>query len=290
VTTWTVVACLTLSTVVVLWPVRRGSRLRAVLPPAGRPAPASPAAASDAAALTRRLPGWWRGAIRAPGVRATFVLPVLTAVAVAGVAAGPVAATVAGVYGVLAVRTAASRHAERARAAHRRELLDHLSAAAADLRAGLPAPVAAAGPTGAGATHRPGDPGRTPPGDAMSSGIERTDGDDPLRQRVRAATALAQRTGAPLAELLDRIEADARAADRAQASAAAQAAGARATAWLLAGLPAGGLALGYAIGADPLAVLLHTPVGAASALGAVGLQVAGLVWTRRIMRAGGALR
>jgi tight adherence protein B len=95
---------------------------------------------------------------------------------------------------------------------------------------------------------------------------------------------LAEQTGAPLADVIERIEADARSADRARAAVAAQSAGSRATAWLLAGLPAGGIALGYAIGADPLAVLLHTPIGAACAAGAVGLQLAGLGVAGRIVR------
>ena len=97
-----------------------------------------------------------------------------------------------------------------------------------------------------------------------------------------AAVALAERTGAPLADLIDRIETDARSGDRARAAAIAQAAGVRATALLLAALPIGGLALGYAIGADPLAVLLHTPLGAACALCAVALQVLGLIWSQRL--------
>lgn len=94
---------------------------------------------------------------------------------------------------------------------------------------------------------------------------------------------LAERTGAPAADLVERIEADARAADRAKASAAAQAAGAQATAILLAALPAGGIALGYSIGADPLRILLHTGLGAACALGAVALQCAGLLWADRLV-------
>ncbi|MER6596151.1 hypothetical protein ABT214_30735, partial [Micromonospora purpureochromogenes] len=61
-----------------------------------------------------------------------------------------------------------------------------------------------------------------------------------------------------------------------------QAAGARATALLLAALPLGGIGLGYSIGADPVAVLLHTPVGAVSALTAMGLQIGGLLWAERL--------
>ena len=113
-------------------------------------------------------------------------------------------------------------------------------------------------------------------------------GGQPARaeQRIAALTAavwrLAERTGAPAAELVERIEADARAADRGRASAQAQAAGAQATALLLAALPLGGIALGYGIGVDPLQVLLHTPLGAMCAVGAVLLQCVGLLWADRL--------
>ena len=93
---------------------------------------------------------------------------------------------------------------------------------------------------------------------------------------------LAERTGAPAAELVERIEADARAADRAHASAAAQAAGAQATALLLAGLPLGGIALGYGIGVAPLQILFHTALGGACAVGAALLQTVGLLWADRL--------
>ncbi|GGQ70463.1 hypothetical protein [Couchioplanes azureus] len=165
-------------------------------------------------------------------------------------AAGPVAAFVASVYAALAaralIRRAARKHAEQA---HDRTL-DALSALAADLRAGLPRPSA------------------------------------PIEGRpaelAAAADRLAERTGAPTADLIERIEADARAAGRARASAAAQAAGAQATAILLAALPLGGIALGYGIGVDPLRILLHTPTGAACAAGATLLQTAGLLWADRL--------
>ncbi|PWR15185.1 hypothetical protein DKT69_12325 [Micromonospora sicca] len=129
----------------------------------------------------------------------------------------------------------------------------------------------------------PGGPARSP----EASVPDRPDGPARVAELARAAVRLADRTGAPLAELLERIEADARAADRGLAAAAAQAAGARATAWLLAALPLGGIGLGYAIGVDPVAVLLHTPVGGASAVAAVGLQVGGLLWAERLGAAPG---
>jgi tight adherence protein B len=55
---------------------------------------------------------------------------------------------------------------------------------------------------------------------------------------------------------------------------------------LLAGLPVGGIALGYTIGVDPLHVLLHTPLGAACVGGTLVLQVGGLAWADRLARGG----
>ncbi|HEV8569295.1 MAG TPA: hypothetical protein VGQ92_19815 [Actinoplanes sp.] len=212
-------------------------------------------------------------------------------------AGGPVASLICAVYGALASR-AVTRRAQKARnAAVRARSLDELCALAADLRAGLPPSRAAEshsiilgstdGPLG---PSRPGS--RTDPraasvapaaGERVSSTSQHA---ICAEQQIAGLTAavwrLAERTGAPAAELLERIEADARGADRAKASAAAQAAGAQATALLLAALPLGGIALGYGIGADPLQVLLHTPLGAACAASAVVLQSAGLLWADRL--------
>ena len=176
-------------------------------------------------------------------------------------AGGPVAAVIGSVYGGLAGWMLLRRRTATAVARARARQLDHLGALAADLRAGLPAPPIDALPDLAGSGAGPGRRVLT---------------------LARAAWRLAEQTGAPLAELIERIEADARAMDRAVSSAAAQAAGARATAWLLAGLPVGGIALGYGIGVDALDVLLHTPIGAGCAIAAAALQLAGLAWAERL--------
>jgi tight adherence protein B len=180
---------------------------------------------------------------------------------------GPVGAVATGAYGGLAVRTVLRWQSARNAADDRVRRLDSLCALAADLRAGLPVPAASSAATGIG----PAPAASAPPGAV-----------DRLATLTWAAFRLAERTGAPLADLVERVEADARAMDRALAGAAAQAAGARATAWLLAGLPLGGIALGYGIGVDPLAILLHTPIGAGCAVGAVILQFAGLAWADRL--------
>jgi tight adherence protein B len=204
----------------------------------------------------------------------------VSAAAAAGLAVGgPVLAVVAGAYAGLAGRAVLRRTARRRARAERAAALAGLGALAADLRAGLP-------PTGSGRgelAHAAADVG---PGRAGAAGRGRSAPETLTTGRLeRLASSvwrLAERTGAPAADLVERIEADARAADRAADSAAAQAAGAQATALLLAGLPAGGIGLGIGIGADPVGVLLHTPMGAACAAGAVVLQTGGLIWTDRL--------
>ncbi|MEU8252942.1 hypothetical protein AB0C06_01565 [Micromonospora inaquosa] len=200
----------------------------------------------------------------APSVRiprsTARVLPVigLFGGGVGAVVGGPVAAVAMAGYGTLAVRAVLRWRLNRSAERTRRRGLDQLCGLAADLRAGLPVPQA-----------------------LEVAAVDR-DGADRLGQLTSAAVRLADRTGAPLAELIERIEADARATDRGLAAAAAQAAGARATAWLLAALPVGGIGLGYGIGVDPMAVLLHSTIGGACAVVAIALQVVGLLWAERL--------
>lgn len=172
---------------------------------------------------------------------------------------GPVAAFLCAVYPVLGVRAFVRRTVRRAAATARARSLDDLSAMAADLRAGLPPAALAVG--------------------ALA-------GD--LLVRAEAAWALADRTGAPAADLIERIEADARAADRARATASAEAAGAQSTAMVLLVLPLAGIGLGFGMGVNPLRFLLHTPLGAGCAIAAALLQTAGLLWCERLT--GGAGR
>lgn len=248
--------CLAAAAVVLAWPVPgRRTRQRLVL---GGGLPRRPDRSlrrriEPIVARFRTVPGWTR---RASGSSVGSAV-VITGAAGATVLAGPVAGGAVAGYGVLAVRRIARWRRARSAARRRSIGLDILTSVAADLRAGLP---------------------------VSQAWSELAPISDPVLAQVQAVAGLAERTGAPLADLIDRIEADARAADRANAGVLAQAAGARATAWLLAALPAGGLALGYAIGVDPLVVLLHTPIGAASAGGAIALQLAGLAWSDQLLR------
>ncbi|MGH3727195.1 MAG: type II secretion system F family protein [Micromonosporaceae bacterium] len=206
-----------------------------------------------------------------------------TACAAAGLALigyGPVAAVVAGAYAGLAVHAVFRR---RAAIAERRALtgaLDGVAALVADLRAGLTPGLAlsAAMPLLIGAPVRE---AATATVDDLGGHLDTSPRGRVLR-RLTAGWRLAETTGAPLADVLDRLDAEVRGGERARALAAAHAASARATATLLAGLPLAGVVLGYGIGADPVAVLFGTPVGGACAVGAVALQLAGLAWAQRL--------
>jgi tight adherence protein B len=201
-------------------------------------------------------------AIRFP--RATAALLVAGASAATGVTTGPVAGSLAAVYGLLAAIFWLRHRRAALDATARANALDALAALAADLRAGLaPEPARAAA---------------QPLLDAVPL----------VRDRVATAWRVADVTGAPLADLLDRLEVDLRSLERVRLAAAAHAAGTRATAGLLVVLPVAGIAVGYGMGADPLRVLLHTPVGTACATVGVLLQVAGIVWSNRLARASAA--
>ncbi|MFJ4079863.1 type II secretion system F family protein [Streptomyces iakyrus] len=90
--------------------------------------------------------------------------------------------------------------------------------------------------------------------------------------------------GAGLAAGLDRLAAALRAERDQRSDLRAQLAGARATAVMLAGLPALGLLIGTALGADPLHVLLHTGAGLGCLAAGGVLEGLGLWWVQRIVR------
>ncbi|MGW0027600.1 type II secretion system F family protein [Rhodococcus sp. NPDC003383] len=101
-------------------------------------------------------------------------------------------------------------------------------------------------------------------------------------ERVAAAWAVSDRHGLALAELLSATRTDLLGRIRLRARTEAGLAGARATATVLAGLPALGVALGQAMGAAPIAVLLGGGLGGALLVFGTGLACAGLLWTDRI--------
>ncbi|MEU0369075.1 type II secretion system F family protein [Streptomyces sp. NPDC006283] len=103
---------------------------------------------------------------------------------------------------------------------------------------------------------------------------------------VAACWRVAVDGGAGLAAGLDRLEAALQAERDQREELKSQLAGAWSTIVLLALLPVAGLAMGWALGADPLRVLFHTPAGIACLVLGGLLEAAGLWWAGRIVRAG----
>ena len=192
--------------------------------------------------------------------RLSVALAGLVALGAGGLLGGPVAATIAAVYVTVAANAWRLRVARRRLDHTYEEMLHAIENASSDLRAGLVPEATPSGPLIADA--------------AVATAIARLD----------AAYRISEALGTPLADLLDRVEADLRAGRRLRMNVRAQTAGAQATSVLLAGLPLVGLGLGVSMGFDPVDQLLHTPVGAGCALTAVLLQCAGLAWTARLVR------
>ncbi|WP_050760976.1 type II secretion system F family protein [Aeromicrobium marinum] len=97
-----------------------------------------------------------------------------------------------------------------------------------------------------------------------------------------AAWQVAERSGAPVSSVLERVAASAREDAENAREVRAGAAPARASGRLMALLPLVGLGLGAGIGADPVAVVTGSIVGATSVTSGVGLACLGVVWVDRI--------
>ncbi|MFD7030397.1 type II secretion system F family protein [Streptomyces sp. NPDC059917] len=245
----------------------------------GGPVPWERVLAAARAGVARR-PEW--GALLVGLVLAVLGRSVIPLVA--GVVAVPL------VRGLLRVRRRA-----RARQARAAEVVALCGAVVAELRSGAQpgqALTAAMRRTVAG----PGGPGAAEAG-LLAAAAFGGDVAGALRSAARepgaeglAGMAACWRVsldgGAGLAAGLERLEGALRAERDQEESLRAQLAGARSTAVVLALLPVVGLLMGTAMGADPVRVLLHTPLGLGClAVGGV-LEALGLLWCRRLMRAG----
>jgi tight adherence protein B len=92
-------------------------------------------------------------------------------------------------------------------------------------------------------------------------------------------------SGAALADVLRRAGADLAARAEQHRRVAAALAGPTASAGIVAGLPLLGLALGAGLGVHPVSVLFGSPGGRATAALGLIFDLAGVAWTRRILRA-----
>ncbi|MGW1977253.1 type II secretion system F family protein [Streptomyces sp. NPDC001889] len=241
---------------------------------------------------TVRQAPWWAPERLRPAARLRrewLCLPV--ALVLAGLAES-VLPLIAGAGAVPLVRRrlrAGERRRERERRAQ--AVIALCGAVAGELRAGLqpgPALVSAAGATGGLGGAR-----------TAVTAAARFGGDVPRALReaagepgaaglagVAACWRVAVESGAGLAAGLDRLEAALRAERDQRDELRAQLAGARSTVGLLALLPVAALAIGWALGADPLRVLFHTPEGLVCLLAGAVLEAAGLCWAARIVRGG----
>jgi tight adherence protein B len=102
---------------------------------------------------------------------------------------------------------------------------------------------------------------------------------------LAACLDIAEASGCPLADVLSRFASQLEVEDDAEAARQTALAGPKATVSLLTWLPLIGLGLGVALGVDPLAILLGTPLGLAVLAAGVVLTVAGRIWSSRLVHA-----
>lgn len=105
-----------------------------------------------------------------------------------------------------------------------------------------------------------------------------------LWQDLAACLEVAERSGAPLAAVLARYAVQRESQLDSDAARHTALAGPRATVRLLSWLPLFGLAVGYLIGVDPLAVLLGSTPGIAALCSGLVLTVVGRIWSRRLVQ------
>jgi tight adherence protein B len=107
---------------------------------------------------------------------------------------------------------------------------------------------------------------------------------DPDTRVLGVAWSLGQDSGAPLADVLRRVADDLSATEEQRRAVVVALSGPRSSAVMLAGLPVVGIALGASTGARPLAFLTGSPAGRLVCCVGVLLDVAGVLWMRRILR------
>ncbi|MFI6287380.1 type II secretion system F family protein [Streptomyces sp. NPDC051018] len=241
-----------------------------------------------AGATVQEPPPWsWERLVPVVRLRPEWLcLPVALLLSVLGESVLPLLAGAVAVP--LVRRRLAARERGRERERRAAAVIDLCGAAAGELRAGLqPGPaLVAAGTGGALGEAEPAVIAAARFGGDVPQALRaaaREPGADGLAG-VAACWRVAVDSGAGLAAGLDRLEAALRADRDQRDDLTAQLAGARSTIGLLALLPVVALAMGWAMGADPLRVLLHTPAGLMCLLIGAVLEAAGLCWAARIVR------
>ncbi len=106
---------------------------------------------------------------------------------------------------------------------------------------------------------------------------------------LAALWRVSENSGAGMAHAAHRLAGAEASAEAVRRELATQLAGPKASARVLAGLPAFGMLLGAGLGASPVAWLLGSPIGLLVLLAGLALEVAGLLWVRRLVRSVEAL-
>jgi len=129
---------------------------------------------------------------------------------------------------------------------------------------------------------------------ATGAGGSAHDGPDERKRAVWVELAacfdVAEASGCPLAEVLNRFAAHLEAEEDAEAARQTALAGPRATVRILTWLPFLGLALGVVLGVDPLSILLGMPFGMTALVAGLALTAAGRIWSARLVRAAARLQ
>jgi tight adherence protein B len=168
-------------------------------------------------------------------------------------------------------------------AARRAAELEWVESVVAELRAGAdPVGALVAAESAAPRPVAPGAAVAVRSGADVATALERDAGASTLMRGVAACWSVAQGSGAGLAAALLSLADSARAAEAVRRELHAGLAEPRATALVLAALPLVGLAMGVALGADPLAWLLGTAAGNAVLAVGIALECAGAAWAWRI--------
>ena len=226
------------------------------------------------------------GPLQARALRCAAVAPALVAV----IALDP-AVVLAGVIlaGTLAVRSRGAS-ARRRRSGEAAALRDGLGILAAELRAGAH-PVAAFQAAGTEVGAEVGRrfqvvAARGLLGADVGSGIHAVaaiSAQPESWERLAVCWRLAQSHGLAIATLMRAAQHDLVERERFRVRVDAGLAGARTTAAVLAGMPLLGIALGQAIGADPLEFLFSGGAGGVLLVSGVALSCLGLIWSDRIV-------
>lgn len=231
---------------------------------------------------------WWRR------VDAAYLLPVALAlvgglgVLAVAVARGPLLGAACGIAVATLLCLSRASAATRRLTGDRAALLAALRLLVAELESG--ARPASALTAAAGACSGPLGPHRyaasfTAAAGAATAGQDVSDalpGDGELAE-LGHAWRVAERTGAPLAGVLDGVAGDLAERIESGRAVAAAVAGPRSSAGLLAVLPLLGLALGTAMGARPWVFLTDSAAGQATCCLGTLLDAAGVLWTQRLV-------